>query len=133
MLIRSKISLTIALFWLLLITTLLCTSGTKFPKIGWQDKIWLDKWVHIVLFFALTYSWCRVFFLYRNDHDKTRKIFLIVVISCIVYGITMEIIQGLYIPFRSFELEDILADSAGAGIGYFIIQRQNTKIRNKID
>ena len=32
----------------------------------------------------------------------------------------MEVIQGLFIPFRSFEIPDILADGAGSFIGYLI-------------
>jgi VanZ family protein len=40
-------------------------------------------------------------------------------ITGIVYGIAMEIVQKYFIPFRSFDLMDILADGIGCVAGYF--------------
>ena len=37
----------------------------------------------------------------------------------IVYGIAMEIVQKYFIPFRSFDLGDIIADGIGCAAGYF--------------
>lgn len=40
-------------------------------------------------------------------------------LSAVIYGILMEIVQHYFIPFRAFEAGDILADGTGAWIGYF--------------
>jgi VanZ family protein len=40
-------------------------------------------------------------------------------ITGIVYGIAMEIVQKYFIPFRSFDLGDIIADGIGCVAGYF--------------
>jgi VanZ family protein len=40
------------------------------------------------------------------------------VIGCL-YGVLMEIVQKYFIPFRSFDLGDILADGIGCVAGYF--------------
>jgi VanZ family protein len=32
----------------------------------------------------------------------------------------MELVQNYFIPFRSFDLFDIIADGVGCAIGYFI-------------
>jgi len=39
------------------------------------------------------------------------------------YGIVMEIVQHYFIPFRSFDIGDMIADSIGAIAGYFISVR----------
>jgi VanZ family protein len=37
----------------------------------------------------------------------------------IFYGIAMELVQKYFIPFRSFDLGDILADGIGCIVGFF--------------
>ena len=43
-----------------------------------------------------------------------------ITILSMIYGIGMEIVQQYFIPFRSFDLGDIIADGVGCTIGYFI-------------
>lgn len=109
-----KTSLIFATLWLLLITILLCLPGTKLPKVQWSDKIWLDKWVHFFLFLVLVLLWCRA------HSIKSKKSFLIITSLSIAYGIIMESVQQYFIPFRSFDIGDILANSIGSIAGYFI-------------
>ena len=104
--------------WLMLITLLLCIPGTKLPKVQWHDKIFLDKWIHFFLFLVLVFLWCRTYTI------KTTKKFLLVTVLCIVYGIAMELVQQYFIPFRSFDLRDMMANSLGAIAGYFISARR---------
>jgi len=109
-----------AVIWFLLVTTLLCIPGTKLPKITWQDKIWLDKWVHIFLFMILVILWSKAYSHKKDTHSGSRKIFLQIMITGIVYGIAMEIVQKYFIPFRSFDFGDIIADAIGCVVGYLI-------------
>jgi len=45
-------------------------------------------------------------------------------VVCCLYGILMEIVQKYFIPFRSFDLGDIIADGIGCAAGYlFVIKR----------
>ena len=37
-----------------------------------------------------------------------------------VYGIVMEVLQHYFIPFRSFDWGDVVADCVGAIVGYMI-------------
>ena len=109
-----------AVLWLLLVTSLLCTPGTKFPKITWGDKIWFDKWVHIFLFMILVILWSKAYSHKKNIQSDSRKIFFqIMVVGCI-YGIVMELVQKYFIPFRSFDVGDIIADAIGCVGGYLI-------------
>jgi len=109
-----------AIAWLLTITTLLCIPGTKFPKITWEDKIWLDKWIHVFLFMVLVIVWNKVYSDKKNIQNNIRKIFFQIMIIGFLYGIAMELVQKYFIPFRSFDIGDILADGAGCFIGYLI-------------
>jgi len=108
-----------AFTWLLFVTILLCTPGSKLPKIGWSDKIWLDKWAHIFLFFVLVFLWCRAY-LKRDLVINIKKICFTIAILSVVYGIGMEIVQHYFIPFRSFDYGDMIADGIGSIAGYFI-------------
>ena len=116
----------IALGWLLFITILLCTSGSKLPKIGWSDKILLDKWAHIFLFLVLVLLWSRVYLKTVSTADK-KKIFTIITILSVVYGVGMEFIQEHFIPFRSFDYGDMIADAVGSAAGYFIAVKKLLK------
>jgi len=59
------------------------------------------------------------FFIYGTGHSLEQRIFLQIMITGIVYGIAMEIVQKYFIPFRSFDLGDIIADAIGCVVGYF--------------
>lgn len=97
-----------------MITVLLCIPGTRLPKVRWDDNIWLDKWIHLVLFLVLVFLWCKAYI------TKTKKVFIIITSLSIIYGVAMELVQQYFIPFRSFDYADMIADSVGSIAGYFI-------------
>jgi VanZ family protein len=123
MLLRTiKFSFAFAAGWLMLTTLLFCIPGTKLPKMQWHDKIFLDKWIHVFLFAVLVFLWCKAYVI------KTKKIFLSITALCVVYGVVMELVQQHFIPFRSFDVRDMIANSIGAVTGYFIsVKRLITK------
>jgi VanZ family protein len=108
-----------SLGWLIIVTILLTIPGNEFPKTTWLSKIWLDKWVHIGLFLVLVIVWCRAYAANKTEITNRRKIFIWLALLGIAYGTLMEIVQHYFIPFRSFETGDVLADGIGAGLGYF--------------
>jgi len=107
-----------------MVTILLSLPGSVLPKEDWLDKIWFDKWVHIFLFGMLAYLFC--FGLKSFSGDKIR-LYLSVGIACLLYGIIMEFVQKYFIPNRSFDIGDILADGVGSGIGALIASRMYIK------
>jgi len=102
-----------ALIWFLATTVLLCLPGSTFPKENWFDKIWLDKWIHIGLFAVMVFLWCRAI----RPERKKNSFFLQVALYFFLYGIAMEFIQKYFIPYRSFDAGDILADGVGSLAG----------------
>ncbi len=123
----SKTPFLVAISLLSLITILLCTPGAKFPKIGWQDKIWFDKWVHIALFMALVVAWCWFYSGKKEQSTNSKKTFITIAVVSLMYGIVMEIIQEQFIRNRSFEIPDIISDGVGALTGYFIAVKKYIK------
>lgn len=116
-----------ALGWFLLSFYLLTLPGTSLPKIGWFNFIHGDKFVHIGMFGVLVLLFLLPFRKHINRRDLIRTALLIAVIS-LGYGTAMEYVQKYFIPNRSFDVGDIMAD----GIGSFIpvvwaaITRSNT-------
>jgi len=114
----------LALVWFIILTILLTLPGSSLPKEDWLDKIWFDKWVHIFLFAILALLFCRSF---KNFSGKKLRLFLVIIIGCFFYGIIMEFVQKYFIPGRSFDIGDILADGIGSIIGGFIAARTYIK------
>ena len=92
---------------------LLVLPGNKVPK-SELFFIGFDKIVHTLLFFIVTFLFCRPFKLASANNSVKSKWFVIITIGAIIYGALMEFVQLYFVPYRSFELADILVDSLGA-------------------
>ncbi|MGJ7030732.1 VanZ family protein [Niabella hirudinis] len=106
-----------ALAYFILTIVLLTLPGSAFPKEDIFDQIYFDKWVHIGLFSLLVLLWNLWFAKKMQLQNKPTRIFIIVSLLALGYGIIMEFVQKWYIPNRSFDLGDIIADGVGAVIG----------------
>jgi hypothetical protein len=100
--------------WTLLTIFLLCLPGSTIPNQGFFDIEGLDKVAHVLLFGGIVFIWA--FHLYFRRFEKLKWRNTIVLLTCfsIVLGIVLEFLQLYYIPNRSFDGGDIIADSAGA-------------------
>jgi len=106
-----------AIAWLIISTALLTIPGSKFPKEDWLSKIWFDKWVHIGMFALMVMLWCRAMLSRSEGIQKLKQSFLILAVAFVFYGIAMEFVQKYFIPNRSFDTGDIIADAVGCGAG----------------
>jgi VanZ family protein len=107
-----------AILWFIISTILLTLPGSSLPKEQWLDNIpWFDKWVHIGMFAIMVVLWDWALKKKYPDPTKLKTIFLWVAVSALAYGIGMEFVQGGFIPGRSCDIKDMLADAAGCGVG----------------
>ena len=106
-----------AIVWLFISSILLTVPGSSFPKEDWLDKLWFDKWVHIALFGIMTVLFCWGLSKQENVSKKIKGCFILIGILCLIYGIVMEFVQKCWIPNRSFDMGDIIADGAGVAAG----------------
>jgi VanZ family protein len=109
-----------AVAWTLIIQILLCLPGSALPSEGIFKLPHLDKLVHISLFGGCTGLWCYYFYLKGTPAAKLKTIFFIIYLLVSCNGIVLEFIQRDYIPNRSFEQADIIADIIAASIAYGI-------------
>ena len=105
--------------WFLISTVLLTLPGSSFPTENWLNKIWFDKWVHIGLFGMLVFLFCWGL-QKKYSATKLNKIFSTIALLALVYGIIMEFVQRYFIPNRSFDTGDIIADAAGCFTGWWL-------------
>lgn len=124
---KPKLSLIPAIGWFIISVVLLTLPGTAFPEENWFDKIWLDKWVHIGMFALLAVLWCVAWRLNNLTSEKFRTVFITIGVACLAYGIVMEFVQKFFIPYRSFDLGDIIADAVGSAAGVIYSTRRYIK------
>ncbi len=102
---------------LIVSTILLTLPGSAFPKENWFNKIWFDKWIHIGMFSIIVVSICWGVYKKKNISKKLKAYFILIGVVCLGYGIAMEFVQKYWIPNRSFDMGDIIADGIGATTG----------------
>lgn len=69
------------------------------------------------MFTGLVFLWCWAMLLKYPPDKHLRNIFAWLALAGLVYGAGMEFVQKYFIPGRSFDVGDILADAAGCGVG----------------
>lgn len=106
--------------------------GTKLPaENSFISTLKVDKIVHIVVFFTLSYT--LLFYFKKSDKKnlKRKRIQILAVIITIIYGILLEFYQKIYVPSRSFDIADMLADAVGVIFGllffYFYTNKNAVK------
>ena len=113
---KNTSSFIFAVGWLIMTIVLLTLPGSAFPKENWLSKLWVDKWVHVVLFAILVIVWCRAVWKSGN-RILLKKYFMGITMLGIAYGIGMEFVQKYLVANRSFDIMDIVSDAAGCLIG----------------
>ena len=90
------------------------TPGKDLPPISLFEHA--DKLIHTVLFFLFVVFW-------GIWSGKPRSIWLWIMLG-ILYGFGLEVYQKVFVPGRSFDVWDGVADSAGALLGAWFLRRR---------
>ena len=90
------------------------TPGTKLPEVHLFD--FQDKFIHFLFFFLQTYLWCGVGINKEKITYKNPNIWRNFFLFGVLCGIGFESLQH-FIPNRSFEVMDMVANSLGACLG----------------
>lgn len=117
-----------AIAWTLLIQIGLCLPGSAVAPPKWWHIPHYDKYAHIILFAGLASLWCYYFFCKGFSTERLKKVFLWVFLAAAANGILLEFVQLYFIPGRSFDFGDIVADLAGAGLAYALCNNKLLKI-----
>jgi VanZ family protein len=116
--VRLHYSVLTFIAWMIICTILMTLPGSAFPSKNWMADIQLDKWIHIFLFGVMAVALCWAIYKNNHKHSSSNLVYFIIAgIICLAYGIMMEFMQKNYIPNRSFDTGDIIADAVGSFIG----------------
>lgn len=117
-----------ALAWFIIATILFALPGDDLPANTFLEKIYFDKWVHTGLFAGLTFLTALPFI---QNQQFTKKLLIKIIISFIIYGVLIEYMQKYWVKGRSFDVTDIIADTAGCIVGAYacswLLQRVSKK------
>jgi VanZ family protein len=121
---NKKTKLFLALIWTFLVAFLsLATLADVGSEVNIPNK---DKIVHFTFYFVFVLLWLS-FFNFVNPSSKNKWL---VLIAAILFGVLMEIGQGVFTTTRTPDGFDVLANSVGAILGT-IFASQSYKKNNK--
>jgi VanZ family protein len=83
--------------------------------------------VHIGMFSILVILFCRAMLKINSVEKRLKTIFILIGIIGLIYGAGMEFVQKYFIPNRSFDIGDIIADGIGCTMGVFFSLRRFIK------
>ena len=108
------------ILWFGVILYLSFTPLTNWPKETFFEKLHFDKIVHITMYTVLCFLLLRSFFKQQNKQLPRYSVIIASVLFCVGVGTTIEFLQPALTLYRQFEVYDIIANSAGAILGYFV-------------
>ncbi len=97
------------IIWMGIIVYLSLMPASDLPNHDLFRLLFVDKWIHAFLFFILAlllfYSW------EINESYLLKAVVLS--FTCILFGISIEVMQNEFTTTRKFEWLDIVSDSVG--------------------
>lgn len=117
LLLRAKTLKIISVVYTLCITFLLLFPATHVPKV---DVPSFDKIGHVFVFIILVVLWA--LFTFASGKGVRSKIGW-VIIGAFIYGIIIEVFQGLFFESRTADGWDVVANSVGILLGWLIFQK----------
>lgn len=100
--------------WTVIVIILLCLPGSAIPSTGVFSTKGIDKVAHVILFGGIVLLWGFNLYFRRNEKSKWQQIIVLLTLFSVGLGIGLEFLQRDYIPNRSFDGYDVIADSVGA-------------------
>ncbi|WP_148781626.1 VanZ family protein [Aquimarina intermedia] len=89
-----------------------------------------DKIAHSIAYFVFTWIWFVFFYFSEKFQLSFVKSLLYASVLCFVYGVLMEVSQGVFTTYRYVELFDIVANTSGIVIAVIFIRiLKNTLVR----
>lgn len=115
--------------WTIVMETLFCLPSYSLPDNTFEIP-YLDKGVHFILFGVFVYSWGYYLYCKKISTKRLKNFFFGIFLIGAFNGILIEYIQLYFIPGRSFDEADIIADLLGAAVGYGISNIKLLKINS---
>lgn len=111
--------------WMGIITVLSLARISGVPKVDVPNA---DKYVHSVFYFVLTF--CVYYYLSTSPKGLNRKIIYACMLS-VIYGIIIEVLQGVLTNYRHPDFKDVLANTFGSMLAGLLIFLNKGKLNFK--
>jgi len=119
---RLKGALFIAIAWTALIASSSLMPASAFKAFTFDSIFQLDKILHLTLYYVFIVLWSLV------SKVITLRQKYVLLIAGIAYGVLIEVLQGAMSLGRSYELDDIIANTIGCILGVLSISYINHKL-----
>ncbi|MGJ8664922.1 MAG: VanZ family protein [Patiriisocius sp.] len=113
-LLHHKNILLVAVFYTVFITIALLSPTRDLPSPGIPH---IDKAVHFFINSFLVFLWLLYNFLRKGNNLSTLTL-IVIIISCLFYGILIEVCQQIFTTTREADFMDVVANSIGLLAGY---------------
>lgn len=114
-----KHSQLLAITWALIILGLCSMPGQYIPSVSLLEMLSFDKWVHAGMFFVL----CSLLFVNVKKTTSSKNNIYLFLILGILYGSALEVMQGTLFSNRSADWNDIIANSFGCIVAFFLYNK----------
>ncbi|MES2591373.1 MAG: VanZ family protein [Bacteroidota bacterium] len=121
-----------SMLWALIILILCGIPGKDIPHISFLELLSFDKFVHAGIFFGLILLTIRGFLLQTKFAALQKNAKLIAFVICVIYGGSLEIMQGTLFEDRSASLADFIANSFGSAVGLITYQWMEKHFLSKL-
>jgi VanZ family protein len=110
------------IIWFIVLMVLICMPSKHLPQDKFFAGIFLDKLVHVGCFALLV--WLFYYPFAKSSLPKAAKnnYLVKITLSAIMWGLATELIQRYFVPGRSFDLKDWLADAIGAALAFATVK-----------
>jgi VanZ family protein len=117
----------LALTWTFVVAFLCLASFGNMPNVGLQNA---DKYAHFTFHFVFTVLWF-LYFNFKRTESSNAKTILMVFLLSFIYGISVEIMQGMFTINRKADIFDVLANTTGAVMAVIVIRLYQKYLRKE--
>lgn len=113
---EPRIFLSIGLIYTLFVTIIFLLPASEIPniKISFADKI-----AHVLIHCVLNFIWLCYCLIIKKGVIFGKNIMLVLVF-CLSYGIIIEVFQKWFLPSRTYDVFDVLANVFGSMLGLLL-------------
>ncbi len=79
----------------------------------------VDKLIHLLAYCLLTFSWI----IALQQQLKKEKVIYVLAFSIFVFGIVIEVLQGVLTPYRQADYVDVIANFLGITLAILLFKR----------
>lgn len=104
--------------WFFVVMVLTFMPGKDIPGNSLLELLYFDKWVHAAIFGLMVILFIRPLVVSSLTESSKLRYFFCIAIAVALWGLATEFIQKYFIPGRSFDIWDFVADSIGCSLAY---------------